>query len=101
MAKACDIEKEYYLSFLIDPKVSRVVLIASAQGGMDIEKLVQDHPDRIIKKIIDPAIGLRAYQIRHLAEQLTLPLDMTHAFIEMVLNLYRLFTELDCSIVES
>ncbi len=97
---ASDIKKEYYLSILLDRASSRPVIIASTEGGMDIEKVAEETPEKITKVFIDPAIGLADFQIRQIL--FGLGLDKTeskHAY-KLLQNLYRCFWETDASMIE-
>ena len=98
--KASNIKKEYYLSLALDSQTAKVVLIASAEGGMDIEEVAVKHPEKIIKEVIDPEIGLRDYQVLNVADKIKLPAQYSKQFIKFLSGLYCLFLEKDCSIVE-
>ena len=95
-----DIDRELYLSMLVDRDVSRVAFIASAAGGMDIEQVAEDTPEQIISVAIAPGAGLQPYQVRELAFGLGLDKDQTKQFARIVASLYRLFLECDASLVE-
>jgi succinyl-CoA synthetase beta subunit len=98
--EGCDIKRELYLSMLVDRVVSRISIIASTEGGMDIETVAHDTPDKIVKQSVDPASGYQAYEGRKIAFALGLTGKQVNAFVAMLGNLYRAFTELDCSLVE-
>jgi len=98
--EGCDIKRELYLSMLVDRVVSRISIIASTEGGMDIETVAHDTPDKIVKQSIDPASGYQSYEGRKIAFALGLTGKQVNAFVAMLGNLYRAFTELDCSLVE-
>jgi succinyl-CoA synthetase beta subunit len=95
-----DIGRELYLSMLVDREVSRVAFIASAAGGMDIEKVAAETPEKIFKVAVAPDAGLQDYQARQLAFGLGLEKSQMRQFGELVKNLYRLFVECDASLVE-
>ena len=95
-----DIGRELYLSMLVDREVSRVAFIASAAGGMDIEKVAADTPEKIFKVVVAPDAGLQDYQARQLAFGLGLEKSQLRQFGDLVRNLYRLFVECDASLVE-
>jgi len=95
-----DIGRELYLSMLVDREVSRVAFIASAAGGMDIEKVAEETPEKIFTVAVAPDAGLQDYQARQLAFGLGLEKQQLRQFGELVRNLYRLFTECDASLVE-
>lgn len=95
-----DIERELYLSMLVDREVSRVAFIASAAGGMDIEKVAAETPEKIFTVAIAPDAGLQDFQARQLAFGLGLDKQQMRQFGSLVQNLYRLFDECDASLVE-
>jgi succinyl-CoA synthetase beta subunit len=95
-----DIEKELYLAFLVDRGSSRVTIMASTEGGMDIEEVAEKHPEKIVRVAIDPAIGLAGHQARTVAFALGLSGDAFKKGVTFLQNLYRLFVEKDCSMVE-
>jgi succinyl-CoA synthetase beta subunit len=95
-----EIERELYLSMLVDRDVSRVSFIASAAGGMDIEQVAQETPEKIFTVAISPAAGLQAYQARQLAFGLGLNKTQSRQFAALISALYRLYEECDASLVE-
>jgi succinyl-CoA synthetase beta subunit len=98
--EGCDIGRELYLGMLIDRGTSRVTIMASTEGGMDIEEVAEKHPEKIIKTAIDPAIGFQAFQGRQIAFALGLEGKQISKAVELIGNLYKAFIELDASIVE-
>ncbi len=98
--EGCNIERELYLGLLVDRATSRVTMMASTEGGMEIEEVAAKHPEKILKAAIDPAVGLQGFQCRELCFGLGLKGKQISAAQEFMLALYRAFTELDCSIVE-
>ena len=96
----CDIARELYLSMLVDRGSGQVTLVASNQGGMEIEELAERDPQRIFRAAIDPASGLCGFHARRLARQLGLTPSQTASFGRLLPALYRSFTELDCEIIE-
>ena len=100
VSRAMDIRREYYLSFTVDSGAERAVMIASAAGGMEIEEIAATSPERILTTPIDPALGLTDYQAWDAGEALGLEGAPLKAFIALCRNLYRLFVEKDCSLVE-
>ncbi|MCH7640907.1 hypothetical protein IID22_01740, partial [Patescibacteria group bacterium] len=96
----CDIAKEYYLGMLLDRAVSRVVVMASAEGGMDIEKVAHETPEKIHKVWVDPAVGLQPFQARQLAYALNLEGATARDFGKFAQALYRCYTEIDATLVE-
>lgn len=95
-----DIAREFYLSITLDRESSRYCLIASAEGGMDIEEVAQKSPEKIHLLTIDPFTGLRTYQARKVALALGLSGVVCEDCVELILNLYRCCLEKDCSLVE-
>jgi succinyl-CoA synthetase beta subunit len=95
-----EIERELYLSMLIDRDVSKVAFIASAAGGMDIEKVAAETPDKIFTVAVSPAAGLQDFQARQLAYGLGLDKAQSKQFADIIRKLYRLFLECDASLVE-
>jgi succinyl-CoA synthetase beta subunit len=98
--EGCDIARELYLSLLVDRATGRVTIIASTEGGMEIEEVAATHPEKILKAAIDPASGISGFHARKLAFGLDLSGKQVGAFTRFVLAMYRAFTELDCAIVE-
>jgi succinyl-CoA synthetase beta subunit len=95
-----NIQKELYLSIIPDRASAKVVIMASEAGGMDIEEVAAKTPDKIIKVFVNPLLGLQGYHCRQLAFGLNLPPAAIKSFTPMLQNLYRLFVEYDCSLVE-
>jgi succinyl-CoA synthetase beta subunit len=94
------IERELYLSLLLDREKSRVSFVASAAGGMDIEEVAAHEPERILRAAIDPAAGLQGYQCRRLAFGLGLAGTQLAEFERMARALYRLYLERDLALIE-
>jgi succinyl-CoA synthetase beta subunit len=97
------IDKELYLSLLVDRDTGCPTFIASTEGGMEIEEVAEKTPEKVIKETIDPAVGFQSYNGRNLAFALGLPsIDkaLANSFIQMLGNLYRLFWEKDASMLE-
>ena len=95
-----DIDRELYLSMLVDREVSRVSFIASAAGGMDIEEVAATTPEKIFTVAVSPDAGLQPYQARQLAFGLGLDKQQMRQFGDLVNKMYRLFEECDASLVE-
>ena len=95
-----DIDRELYLSMLVDREVSRVAFIASAAGGMDIEKVAAETPEKIFTVTIAPDAGLQDYQARQLAFGLGLDKKQMRQFGDLIKRMYRLYQETDASLVE-
>ncbi|WP_298270144.1 ADP-forming succinate--CoA ligase subunit beta [Geobacter sp.] len=98
--EAVEIAREFYLSITLDRSTSRYCLIASAEGGVDIEEVAQKSPEKIHVLTIDPFTGLRPYQARKIALALGLSGTLCEDCVELMLNLYRVLLEKDCSLVE-
>ena len=96
----CDIKRELYLSLLVDRDTSRIVIMASTEGGMEIEEVAENHPEKILKAVVDPASGVSGFHARKLAFGLGLEGKQVASFTKFVLALYKAFIELDCAIVE-
>lgn len=95
-----DIETELYLGAVIDRASRRVVFMASTEGGVEIEKVAEETPEKILRAIIDPAVGAQAYQGRELAYALGLNKAQVKQFTTMFLKLSKLFHERDCALME-
>lgn len=94
------IERELYLSLLVDRSRERVVVMASAAGGMDIEEVAAETPEKILTVFVHPAAGLQPYQARQLAFGLELEGPQVGQFTRLLQDLYRLFIERDCGLLE-
>ena len=95
-----DIDRELYLSMLVDREVSRISFIASAAGGMDIEQVAEETPEQIFTVAVASDAGLQPYQARELAFGLDLDKKQSRQFADLIGKLYRLFQECDASLVE-
>ena len=95
-----EIDRELYLSLLVDRASGRIAFIASAAGGMDIEQVAAETPEKIVTVTISPAAGVQDFQVRRLASALKLGKEQGKPFAELVRRLYRLYTECDASLVE-
>ena len=99
--EATNIDKEYYLSILVDRETSKIVIVASTEGGMDIEKVAEETPDKIMKVWVDPALGLQSYAVRELAFFFGFgEKELQKQFRTVLTGLYNLFWKKDCSMVE-
>ena len=96
----CDIAKEYYLGMLLDRENSRIVVMASSEGGMEIEKVAHDTPEKILKVWVDPAAGFQAFQGRQLAFALGLEKDVAAKFARFAALLYDAYLASDSSLLE-
>ena len=95
-----NIAKELYLSVIPDRETARIVVMVSEAGGMDIEEVAATTPEKIIKVAINPLQGIQAYHCREVAFGLNLAPSVMKPFVAMVRNLYRMFVEYDCSLLE-
>ena len=95
-----DIDRELYLSLLVDRASSRITILASTEGGVEIEEVAAKTPEKIVRVAIDPALGLSAFQAREVAFALKFEGDAFKKGVAFLQNLYRLFIEKDCSMVE-
>ncbi len=98
--EGCDISRELYLSMLVDRSTSRVTIIASTEGGMDIETVAHDTPEKILTVAIDPVTGLMPFHAREIAFGLGLSGDQVKSASKLLSGLYKAFAELDASLVE-
>ena len=97
---ASDIKKEYYLAILLDRVTSRPVIVASTEGGVEIEKVAHDTPEKIFKIVIDPAYGIADFQVRELIAQLGLAGNEAKNAAKLIRNLYACYWETDAAMIE-
>jgi malate-CoA ligase subunit beta len=93
-------ERELYLGFVLDRKIERIRVIASAQGGMEIEEIAKDSPGAILQEIVEPAVGLQGFQARELAFGLGLNIKQVASAVKTMMGAYRSFRDLDATMVE-
>ena len=98
--EGCDIKKEYYVGLVLDRATSRVVLMASEEGGTEIEEVAANTPEKIFKEEIDPVLGLMPYQARRIAFNINIPHDLVNQAVKFMIGLYNAYIEKDCSIAE-
>lgn len=98
--EGCDIKKEYYVGVVLDRATSRVVMMASEEGGTEIEEVAAKTPEKIFKEVIDPVVGLSGYQARRLAFNINIPDELLNKAVKFMTGLYQAFVEKDCSIAE-
>ena len=98
--EASDIDKELYLSYVMDRAAERIVVVASAAGGMDIEEIAEKQPETIIRITVDPAVGMQAFQAREVAFGLGVDPDLVSKLERTILGAYRAFRDLDATMVE-
>lgn len=100
VADAVDIEKEYYLAILMDRESRSPVIVASTEGGVNIEEVAEQTPEKIFREVIHPLLGLQPYEIRNLASGLGFSGDVAKQFGKLLKGVYNLFISCDCSMVE-
>jgi succinyl-CoA synthetase beta subunit len=96
----CDIKRELYLSLLIDRSVSEIVIVASTEGGMEVEEVAEKHPEKILRAPIDPAAGISSFHARKLAFGLGLEGKQIATFTKFVTAMYTAFVALDVAVIE-
>ena len=94
------IAKELYLGFVLDRKSERVMVVASSQGGMEIEEIAAEKPDSIVKVSVEPAVGMQAFQAREIAFALGLKPSQVQSAVNALMGCYRAFEELDATMLE-
>jgi malate-CoA ligase subunit beta len=95
-----DIAKEIYLAFVMDRGSERIVVVASAAGGMEIEEISAKQPDTIIRVVVDPAVGMQAFQAREVAYGLGVDPEIINKLVTTIMGTYRAFRDLDATMVE-
>lgn len=95
-----DIQKEYYVSVVTDRGTQKVAIIASSEGGMDIEEVAHSTPEKIIKVFVDPLAGLTDAQAKEVADGIGMPVDSTAQTVDILKKLYQCYMETDASLVE-
>ncbi|MBI4311384.1 MAG: ADP-forming succinate--CoA ligase subunit beta [Chloroflexi bacterium] len=95
-----EIERELYLGVLIDGGVESVVVIASRAGGVNIETVAQEHPELVLRQVVDPVVGFQGFQGRRLAVDMGLPALMARSLARQMVAMYEVFIAKDCSLVE-
>lgn len=100
IAEPCDIQRELYLSAVVDRGTRRVVIMASTEGGVEIEKVAEETPEKIVKIIIDPLLGVMPYQAREIGFKLQLTPPQLNELTSIVQGLGKMFLERDLSLVE-
>ncbi|MGM0844583.1 MAG: ADP-forming succinate--CoA ligase subunit beta [Bacillota bacterium] len=98
--EGCDIKKEYYVGLVLDRATSQVVLMASEEGGTEIEEVAEATPEKIFKEYIDPVVGLTGFQARRIAFNINIPAKLVNKAAKFMLGLYDVYTQKDASIVE-
>ncbi|CAH0257477.1 ADP-forming succinate--CoA ligase subunit beta [Peribacillus sp. NPDC101481] len=98
--EGCDITKEYYIGLVLDRATDSVVLMASEEGGTEIEEVAEKTPEKIFKEVIDPVVGLTGFQARRIAFNINIPASLINKASKLMVNLYTAFVDKDCSIAE-
>jgi malate-CoA ligase subunit beta len=97
---ASNIDRELYLAFVLDRARERIVVIASPEGGMEIEELAESKPDAILRVAVEPAVGIQAFQARELAFGLKIPQPLIRDGVKTIMGCYRALRDLDANLVE-
>jgi succinyl-CoA synthetase beta subunit len=100
IAESVDIAREVYFAILMDRATGAPAVVASTEGGVEIEKTAEEHPEKIIREIVQPLLGFQPFQALKLARRLDFRGDQLKAASKLFSNLYTLFVSLDCSLVE-
>ncbi|WP_149589048.1 malate--CoA ligase subunit beta [Tabrizicola flagellatus] len=98
--QAVDFSREIYLGFVLDRSSQRVMIVASGEGGMEIEEISATRPDSIVRSSIEPAVGLQEFQAREIAFKLGIPAALTQQMVRTLQGCYRAFRDLDATMVE-
>lgn len=98
--QGCDIKKEYYVGLVVDRATGRVTMMASEEGGTEIEEVAEHSPEKIFKEVIDPVAGLNMFQARRLAYAINIPNALVNKAVKFMMSLYQAFVDKDCSIAE-
>ena len=94
------IQKEYYIGMVVDRATSRIVMMASEEGGTEIEEVAEKTPEKIFKEVIDPTVGLVPFQARKLAFAINIPSKLVNKAVKFMMGLYQVFVDKDASIAE-
>lgn len=98
--EGCDIKNELYVGLVVDREKSRICLMASTEGGVEIEKVAVDSPEKIFKEWIDPSLGLMVFQANNIANKLSFSQNVRKKISKIFLNLYTAFIDIDASLIE-
>ncbi len=96
----CDIDREIYLAFVLDRAHERVAVVASAEGGMEIEEIAREKPESILRVAVEPAVGLQEFQAREIAFGLGVPAKLVSQMVSTIMGCYRAMRDLDGTMVE-
>lgn len=100
MEELTDIQKEYYLGAVLDRALRRVVIMASTEGGVDIEAVAEKTPEKILKLVVDPLVGVLPYQCRDIGFQLGFSLDLIKQLTPILMGMAKMFVDYDLSLIE-
>ncbi len=100
VAKGAEIDKEFYLGVVLDRPNRQILVMTSAEGGVEIEEVARERPEKILRALGDPELGLQAYQARQLGFELGLPADKVNGFAAIAMALYDVYLEEDATLVE-
>lgn len=98
--EGCDIQKEYYVGIVVDGATGGVVIMASEEGGTEIEEVAAATPEKIFTEVIDPVVGLLPFQARKLAYAINIPNELVNKAAKFMMGLYQAFVDKDCSTAE-
>jgi succinyl-CoA synthetase beta subunit len=98
--QGCDIKKEYYVGVVVDRATGRVVMMASEEGGTEIEEVAEKTPEKIFSEVIDPSTGLIPFQARKLAYAINIPKELVNKTVKFMMALYQAFVDKDCAMAE-
>jgi succinyl-CoA synthetase beta subunit len=98
--QGCDIKKEYYVGVVVDRATERVVMMASEEGGVEIEEVAANTPEKIFTEVIDPSTGLVPFQARKLAYAINIPSELVNKTVKFMMGLYQAFVDKDCAMAE-
>lgn len=97
---ASDIEQEFYIGFVLDRQMERIAVVASSEGGMEIEEISKDKPDSLIRVAVEPAVGMQPFQAREIAFKLGIDKSLISQAVTTLLGCYRAFRDMDATMVE-
>lgn len=95
-----NIQKEYYIGVVVDRGSGRIVMMASEEGGMEIEEVAANTPEKIFRETVDPVVGLTPFQARNLAFSINIPANLVNKSVKFMMGLYECFVAKDCSVAE-
>jgi succinyl-CoA synthetase beta subunit len=98
--QGCDIKKEYYVGVVVDRATERVVMMASEEGGVEIEEVAANTPEKIFTEVVDPSTGLVPFQARKLAYAINIPAELVNKAVKFMMGLYQAFVDKDCAMAE-